>query len=89
MSGSSAKRQCYYAFLVNYTEDGIVIYIQRAQEEICAIYSGRNEALIDATLCLAVMTRLDGLDSSSPRHHDRLSLHRHLRHATRGGVSTE
>ena len=32
--------------LVTYSEAGTVIYIQRAQEEICAIFSGRNEAPI-------------------------------------------
>ena len=31
---------------MNYSEAGIVIYIQRAQVEICAVFSGRNEAPI-------------------------------------------
>ena len=40
------SKQYYYAFLVNYSEAGTVIYIQRAQEEICAFFSGRHEAPI-------------------------------------------
>ena len=44
VSGPSAQKQYHYAFLVTYSEADTVIYIQRAQEEICAIFSGRNEA---------------------------------------------
>ena len=34
------------AFLVNYSEAGAIIYNQRAQEENCTFFSGRNEAPI-------------------------------------------
>lgn len=34
------------SFLVNYSEFGTVVCILRAQEEICAFFSGRNEAPI-------------------------------------------
>ena len=43
--------------LVNYSEAGTVIYIQKAQDEICENFSGQKESPI----VQAVMTCLDAL----------------------------
>ena len=40
------KNYHYIAFLVNFSEDCDMVYIQRALMENCGIFSGQNEAPI-------------------------------------------